>query len=118
MRAYTEALRLDPEMASAYSNRGSAYLNLGQPELAITDADEAIRREPRQPVAYSVLGNAHHALGKAHQEREERGPGAGRVTNRRARHLSPRPFESTRASLASTATGGQSTGPPGGWRRR
>ena len=71
VRAYTEALRLDPEMAPAYSNRGSAYLNMGRPELAIADADEAISREPRQPVAYSVLGNAHHALGKAHQEREE-----------------------------------------------
>ena len=71
VRAYTEALRLDPEMAPAYSNRGSAYLNMGWPDLAIADADEAISREPRQPVAYSVLGNAHHALGKAHQEREE-----------------------------------------------
>ena len=39
---YAEAIRLDPTLAQAYSNRGSTYLSLGQPEKAISDLDQAI----------------------------------------------------------------------------
>ena len=48
---YTEAIRLEPTLVQAYSNRGSAYLNLGQPENAISDLDEAIRIDPSLAVA-------------------------------------------------------------------
>ena len=29
---YTQAIAIDPTLAQAYSNRGSTYLNLGEPE--------------------------------------------------------------------------------------
>ena len=43
-----EAIRLDPQLASAYVTRGSAYAILGQFEKAIQDLDEAIRLDPLQ----------------------------------------------------------------------
>ena len=49
---FTEAIRLNPEIAVAYSNRGNTYLQLGQLERAIQDIDEAIRLDP-QPLAYN-----------------------------------------------------------------
>ncbi|SVD47449.1 uncharacterized protein METZ01_LOCUS400303, partial [marine metagenome] len=59
---YTEALRVDPSLVQAYSNRGSAYLNLGQPEKAIPDLDQAIQMDPQLAVAYSSRGLAHTNL--------------------------------------------------------
>ena len=64
VHAYTEAINRDPTLDTAFSNRGSAYLNLGNPEQAIRDADAAIRLKPRSPVAYSVRGNALHTMGE------------------------------------------------------
>jgi tetratricopeptide (TPR) repeat protein len=44
-----EAIRLNPQDAEAYYDRGVAYTNLGQYERAIQDADEAIRLNPHTP---------------------------------------------------------------------
>ena len=44
---YGEAIRLDPQDAVAYNQRGVAYVGLGQPERALQDFDEAIRLNPR-----------------------------------------------------------------------
>ena len=50
---YTQAIAIDPTLAQAYSNRGSTYLNLGEPEKAIADLDEALSlihiSEPTRP---------------------------------------------------------------------
>ena len=43
---FTEAIRLDPKLASAYYNRGIAYENKGEHDKAIADYTEAIRLEP------------------------------------------------------------------------
>ena len=59
---YTEALRLDPTLAQAYSNRGTTYLSLGQPEKAVEDLDQAISISPTLAVAYSSRGLAHTNL--------------------------------------------------------
>ena len=46
------AIRLDPEMAEAYSGRGSSYFGLGEYDRAIADFEEAIRLDPELEVAY------------------------------------------------------------------
>jgi len=43
---YDEAIRLQPDHASAYHNRGTAKHALGENEAAIADDDEAIRLHP------------------------------------------------------------------------
>ena len=68
---YSEAIRLDPEYAAAYYNRGQAYFTLGQAQLAIQDYDEAIRLSPDRPelplahvgraMAYTLLGKDEEA---------------------------------------------------------
>ena len=50
---YDEAIRLDPQNADAYSNRGFTYFKLDQFEQAIQDYGEAIRLDPRNPMIYA-----------------------------------------------------------------
>ena len=45
-------LRLDPRDALPHNNRGNAYINLEQGDLAIADLSEAIRLYPDYGVAY------------------------------------------------------------------
>ena len=59
---YDEAVRLDPEFALAYANRGLAYDSLGQYERAIRNYDEAVRRDPQMAVAYNDRGLAYFSL--------------------------------------------------------
>ena len=61
---YAEAIRLNPENAKTYNNRGLAYGNLGQYERAIQDFDEAIRLDPQDAIAYNNRGVAYQNLGK------------------------------------------------------
>lgn len=61
---YDEAIRLDPQFAVAYNNRGNAYAGLGQYEKAIADLDEAIRLRPKVALAYNNRGNAYNNLRK------------------------------------------------------
>ena len=49
---YNEAIRLKPDYANAYNNRGSAYSRLGQYQLAIEDYNEAIRIKPDYTLVY------------------------------------------------------------------
>jgi tetratricopeptide (TPR) repeat protein len=43
---YTQALKLDPKYALAYSNRGFAYEQKGQKTLAIQDYEKALAIAP------------------------------------------------------------------------
>ena len=61
---YDEAIRLDPQDADAYYNRGLAYGDLFKYQGAIEDYDEAIRLEPRTFIVYYYRGIAYHALGQ------------------------------------------------------
>jgi len=54
-----EAIRLKPDYAAAYRNRGVAYSNLKQYQSAIKDLDEAIRLKPDYAVAYNDRGVAY-----------------------------------------------------------
>ena len=62
--AYTKAIELDPTLAVAYSNRGSAKDDLGQPADALADFDRAIELAPTLASAYSNRGNAKRSLGQ------------------------------------------------------
>jgi tetratricopeptide (TPR) repeat protein len=44
---YTEAIRLAPKCAEAYTNRGISYYEKGEQDKAIADYTEAIRLDPK-----------------------------------------------------------------------
>ena len=60
-----KAIRLNPQNAGAYHNRGVAYARLGQYERAIQDFDEAIRLNPQNAGAYHNRGVAYGRIGKS-----------------------------------------------------
>jgi len=62
--AFTEAIRLNPECAGAYTNRGLAYTYSGLLDRAIADLTEAIRLDPTSAIAYSDRGNAYAFKGE------------------------------------------------------
>jgi tetratricopeptide (TPR) repeat protein len=60
---YTQAIRLDPNMAMAYSNRGFAYNEKGDYDRGIADCTQAIRLNPNDDAAYNNRGNAYNEKG-------------------------------------------------------
>ena len=58
------ANRLDANYAAAYFNRGVAYGNRGEHDLAIFDFTEAIRLNPDYAVAYNNIGFLYNAKGE------------------------------------------------------
>ena len=61
---YDSAIRLKPDYAGAYNNRGIAKDNLGQHFAAIADYDSAIRLKPDSANAYYNRGIAKRKLGQ------------------------------------------------------
>jgi len=61
---FDEAIRLDPQYAKAYNNRGLTYCDLGQFERGIEHYDEAIRLDPQHAEAYYNRGLTYSYLGK------------------------------------------------------
>ena len=71
---YSEAIRLDPDDANAYYNRGWDYDELGEYEKAIEDYSQVIRLDPNATDAYNNRGNIYYSLGeyeKALQDYDE-----------------------------------------------
>lgn len=64
---YTEASRLNPALAPAYTNRGNTFLKLEEYEKAMADYDEAIRLNPAYAAAYYNRGLAYIAMGDTKQ---------------------------------------------------
>ncbi len=62
--AYNEAIRLQPDFANAYVNRGLAKEKLGQHESAIMDYSSAIKIDPTLAGAYNNRGSAQRRLGQ------------------------------------------------------
>ena len=62
--AYDQAIRLKPNHAEAYNNRGAAKGWLGRYDDALADCDQAIRLKPDYAEAYSNRGNAKAELGR------------------------------------------------------
>ncbi len=59
IKDYDEAIRLNPQSAETYINRGVVYHNLGQFVQAIENYDEAIRLNHEYAKAYINRGNAY-----------------------------------------------------------
>jgi len=57
---YTEAIRLNPDAAAAYCNRGLAHCEIGEFEQTIADCAEAIRLDPNMASAYVNRGLAYY----------------------------------------------------------
>ena len=55
---------LDPDDASAYINRGSAYMDKGEYDRAIRDFDQAIKLVPNLAIAYLGRGIAYRNRGE------------------------------------------------------
>ena len=60
---YAEALRLNPQLAEAYNNRGNVYNSMGEHDCAITDFNKAIQLKPDYADAYNNRGNAYDKKG-------------------------------------------------------
>ena len=60
--SYDQAIRLKPDFAEAYNNRGIARVVLGDPEAAIADYGQAIRLRPDLAEAYFNRGNTQGVL--------------------------------------------------------
>ena len=62
--AYDEVIRLKPDAAVAYSNRGNAKSALGRHTEAIADHDKAIRLKSDYAEAYTNRGVAKYSIGR------------------------------------------------------
>src|SRR5262249_3674799 len=60
----TEGIRLAPQNADAYFNRGASYFQLGELENAIQDFSMVIRLAPRDEAAYYWRGIAQESAGR------------------------------------------------------
>ena len=54
IKAYDEAIRLDPKLAIAWYNKGVALGDLGKYDEAIEAYDEAIRLDPNYATAWTT----------------------------------------------------------------
>lgn len=59
-----EAIKLKPDYAEAYNNRGNIYGDLGQYQQAIEDYNEVIRLKPDYAMAYNNRGVDYRNLGQ------------------------------------------------------
>lgn len=60
---YDSAVRLVPDVAEIYDQRGAAYDRQGDRERAISNYSAAIRLNPSNPIAYSNRGLVHYKAG-------------------------------------------------------
>ena len=64
IKAYGQAIRLNPNYAAAYNNRGNSMLRLKEYKRAIADYDKAIRLDSNYALAYNNRGVARSDLGQ------------------------------------------------------
>ncbi len=63
IKAYSQAIRLKPDYAPAYNNRGKCYARLGLTRHAINDFNNAIALNPGLAATHYNRGNAYNRLG-------------------------------------------------------
>jgi tetratricopeptide (TPR) repeat protein len=68
---YDEALRIKPDFADAYVNRGYTKLALQQYTDVISDCDAALRIKPDSAHAYYNRGIAKHELGRTWEAKDD-----------------------------------------------
>jgi Flp pilus assembly protein TadD len=61
--AFSEAIRLEPQMAEAYNGRSVVYALKNEPEKALADCCEAIRLNPHDPEFYRTRGYVYECTG-------------------------------------------------------
>ena len=69
--ALTEAIRLDPKSAAAYSTRGLAYTMKDNFAAALADLDTAIKLDPNNAIAYFNRGFAYYRKGDSDKAVED-----------------------------------------------
>lgn len=60
---YTEAIRLYPQFADAYYQRGQLFLGRGDYALAVDDFDAVLALNPQNTTVYYERGVGHYLLG-------------------------------------------------------
>jgi tetratricopeptide (TPR) repeat protein len=68
---YTKALEMNPQMDSAYYNRGLTYAGIGEFDKAIKDYNIVINRNSEDAVAYNSRGDAFLDQGKFNKAIED-----------------------------------------------
>jgi len=63
VKKFTQALKLEPNLALAYSSRGAAHLKSGHVQKAISDFNRAIRLNPNYARAHHLRGLAYEQMG-------------------------------------------------------
>ena len=87
MTLWNDVVRLSPNKARPFNNRGTAYKELDQYELAIQDYNRAIFLKPDYADAYFNRANAHQFLRhwneaiRDYQKALEFQPGSGKAYN-------------------------------------
>jgi tetratricopeptide (TPR) repeat protein len=64
IKACSEIIRSDPDVAGAYNNRANAYWSKREYELAAADYERAIELDPSDPLTYSNCGSLYLERGK------------------------------------------------------
>lgn len=64
LKDFNEAIRLNPNLADAYYNRGLIYLDLGKYDEGLADFDEAIRLKPEFSKSYHGKGIIYLEIGQ------------------------------------------------------
>jgi tetratricopeptide (TPR) repeat protein len=60
---YTQAIKLNPNFAPAYKDRGTAYSFSGDYDKALADFNQALRLNPNDPTVYQGRGNIYSFQG-------------------------------------------------------
>lgn len=61
---YSDAIKLSPDFAYHWGNRGNVYVDLKDYNKAIADFDEAIRLDPKNQYFHRDRASAYRAIGK------------------------------------------------------
>ena len=68
---YTLAIKINPNYAGAYYNRGNARYELGDKQGAIEDYNQAIKINPNLDLAYNNRAYVYYQLGDKQKARED-----------------------------------------------
>ena len=62
IKAYSDAIELNPRYSAAYNNRGVVYVDIGEYNRALKDFNTAIELNPNDFFAYNNRGNAYNKI--------------------------------------------------------
>jgi Flp pilus assembly protein TadD len=74
--AFTQAIRLDPQMAQAYNGRAVVHALRGELDKAIADSEESLRLDPDDPEFYKTRGYIYDRLGDEEKSQADLGRAA------------------------------------------